>query len=77
MPLGSSTVDTWVTNNAASASGALTQARFEQELWRAVNEPRYKKKMQALELIQAGYPSLSATSVVAELRAEVTNVAYP
>lgn len=77
MPLGSSVVDDWVTNNAASASGTLTQTEFERELWTAVNVARYKKKRKALEQIGGAYPTLNAAEIVAELEGEVLGAAYP
>ncbi len=77
MPLSNNTVDTWVTDNAASASGELTQTEFEQQLWLAVNGGRYRKQRKALEQISRAYPTLVPETVVSTLRAEVLGVAFP
>lgn len=77
MPLGSSVVDDWVTNNSSSASGKLTQLEFERALWTAVNAPRYKTRRKAIERIAAEYPSLDTASIINTLRGEVNGTASP
>lgn len=77
MPLSNSTVDTWVANNSASASGLRTQTQFEQALWKAVNLARSRPKRKAMDEIRQAYPSLDPASVVSTLEAEVRGVLYP